>query len=36
MDPEVPIFRALTMEQIMGEELGFRAFHTSLLAIFAG
>lgn len=36
VDPEVPVFRALTMEQIMKEELGFRAFHTSLLTIFAG
>jgi putative ABC transport system permease protein len=36
VDPEAPIFRTLTIEQIMGEELGFRAFHTSLLAVFAG
>jgi putative ABC transport system permease protein len=36
VDPEVPVFLARTMEQILAEQLGWRAFHTSLLAVFAG
>ena len=35
VDPEVPVFETRTMDRIIEEQLGFRAFHTSLLAVFA-
>jgi putative ABC transport system permease protein len=35
VDPELAVFLARTMEQIITRELGWRAFHTSLLIVFA-
>jgi predicted permease len=35
VDPELAVFLPQTMEQIISRELGWRAFHTSLLIIFA-
>jgi putative ABC transport system permease protein len=35
VDPELAVFLPRTMEQIITRELGWRAFHISLLAVFA-
>jgi predicted permease len=35
VDPELAVFLPRTMEQIITRELGWRAFHTSLLIVFA-
>ncbi len=36
VNPELAVFLPRSMEQIITRELGWRAFHTSLLVIFAG
>jgi putative ABC transport system permease protein len=35
VDPNVPLFKARSMSEVVDEQMEWRAFHTSLLAVFA-
>lgn len=35
LDPELPLFRVRTIEQVLAESLGTRRFHTTVLGLFA-
>lgn len=35
-DPSLPVYRPLTMDQLLRQQMGWRAFHTSVLTVLAG